>query len=73
MGSRSANVIKLLNVLYENPITDAKKVSNLLDISLQSAYSLISDMEKRNLLYEYTHNKRGKKYMLYKYMQLFMR
>lgn len=73
MGSRSANVIKLLNVLYENPITDAKKVSNLLEISLQSAYSLIDDMEKRGLLYEFTHNKRGKKYMLFKYMQLFIR
>lgn len=73
MGSRSANVMKLLNVLYENPITDARKVARLLDVSLQSAYSLIGDMEKRGLLYEYTHNKRGKKYMLYKYMQLFMR
>ena len=73
MGSRSANVMKLLNALYENPITDARKVARLLDVSLQSAYSLIGDMEKRGLLYEYTHNKRGKKYMLYKYMQLFMR
>lgn len=73
MGSRSANAMKLLNSLYENPITDARKVARLLNVSLQSAYSLIADMEERGLLYEYTHNKRGKKYMLYKYMQLFMR
>ena len=73
MGSRSANVIKLLNALYENPITNARKVSKLLNVSLQSAYSLIGDMEERGLLYEYTHNKRGKKYMLHKYMLLFTR
>ena len=73
MGSRSANVIKLLNALYESPITDARKVAKFLNISLQSAYSLIGDMEKRGLLYEYTHNKRGKKYMLHKYMSLFTR
>ncbi len=72
MGSRSANTMKLLNVLYENPITDARKVARLLGISLQSAYSLIGDMEKRGFLFEFTHSKRGKKYMLYKYLRLFM-
>ena len=30
MGSRSANAMKLLNSLYENPITDARKVARLL-------------------------------------------
>ena len=73
MGSRSANGMKLLNALYENPITDARKVAKLLSISPQSAYSLIEDMEKRGLLYEFTHNKRGKRYMLHKYLQLFMK
>ena len=72
-GSRSANGMKLLNALYENPITDARKVSKLLVISPQSAYSLIENMEKRGLLYEFTHNKRGKRYMLHKYLQLFMK
>lgn len=73
MGSRSANAMKLLQSLYKNPITDARKVAKLLSVSLQSAYSLISDMENRGLLYEYTHNKRGKRYMLDKYMKLFIR
>ena len=71
MGSRSANAMNVVNDLYIKPITSAKRVAELCDISPASAYSLISDMEKRGILSEVTGGKRGRLYAMHSYLSLF--
>ena len=72
MGSRSAKALKLLEELYNNPITDATSVASLLNITPPSAYNIISEMEKLGILVEVTGEKRGKRYVLDSYLSLFI-
>lgn len=73
LGTRTANAIKLLDKLYENPLTDATRVVNATGLSAPSAYKLISEMERIGLLYEATGGKRGKVYVLKNYFDIFNR
>lgn len=71
MGSRSANAMTVVKDLYIRPVIDAKRVSELCDITLQSAYNLIADLEDRGILSEITHGKRNRLYAMKRYMDLF--
>lgn len=71
MGSRSANAMTVIKDLYIRPVIDAKRVSDLCGITLQSAYNLIDDLEARGILSEITHGKRNRLYAMKKYMDLF--
>lgn len=72
LGSRTSNALALLNNLYQNPIIDAAGAASALNIAPASAYSLLSKMEQVGILKEFTGSKRGKKYMLYEYLNLYM-
>ena len=71
MGSRSANAMTVVKELYIRPIIDAKQVSDLCGITLQSAYNLIADLKDRGILSEITHGKRNRLYAMKQYMDLF--
>ncbi len=71
LGSRANNARKLVNALYEHPLTDAGKVALITDISLPSAYKLIADLEKLKIIHEVTGAKRGKQYRFDDYISLF--
>lgn len=71
MGSRSANAMKVIRELYVRPVIDAKQVAALCDFSPASAYNLIADLEDRGILTEITGDKRGRLYMMKKYMDIF--
>lgn len=73
MGPKSANAMKLITDMYKYPLTDASSVSSLLNITATSSYNLLSEMEKRGILYEITHSKRGRKYILLDYVNLFIK
>ena len=73
MKGRSAKALKLLNELYKNPIIDANGVVSALEITPASAYTLLSEMERCGILKEITGGKRGKRYILYDYINLFIR
>lgn len=73
MRGKSAKAFQLLNALYKNPVTDASGVSATLGITPASAYTLISEMEGIGLLKEITGGKRGKKYILHDYVEIFMK
>lgn len=73
MKGRSAKALKLLNELYKNPIIDANGVVSALAITPASAYTLLSEMERCGILKEITGGKRGKRYILYEYINLFIR
>ncbi len=72
MGLRSANAMKLITEMYKHPIIDASTISRLLSITTASAYNLIAVMMKNGILYEITKGKRGKKYILKDYFELFL-
>lgn len=71
LGSRSANALKVVTELYKQPLTNASKVAGIAEISLVSAYALISELEKLDILKEVTGGKRGKVYILKKYIDIF--
>lgn len=71
MGSRSANAMTVVKDLYIRPVIDAKRVSDLCGITLQSAYNLIADLKDRGILSEITHGKRNRLYAMKRYMDLF--
>lgn len=72
MGSRSANAMKLIDLLYKNPYIDIKKAADDLNITFPTANTLILDLVNRDVLREITGAKRGKVYVLHKYMNLFL-
>ncbi len=71
LGSRTANAQKVVHYLYQHPLIDAAKVSEVTGISPASAYKLIVDLEKLKILKEITGGKRGKQYIFDAYLKLF--
>jgi len=71
LGTRAGNAQKMMTILYQNPIINASKVSNICEISPTSSYKLIADMEKLEILKEITGGKRSKTYIFNKYLNLF--
>ncbi len=71
LGSRSANALKVITELYRNPVVDANMVSRMAGITVGSAYSLIRNLEEIGILSEITGGKRGRTYMLKKYVDIF--
>jgi Fic family protein len=71
LGSRAANAKKIINYLYQKPLIDAEKVSEVAKISYPSAYKIIRDLEKLDILKEITGGQRGRIYVFDKYVELF--
>ena len=71
LGSRAANAKKIVDYLYNNPIIHAEKVSEKAEISMPSAYRLIADLEKLDILEEVTGSQRGRVYVHENYIKLF--
>ncbi|MBS4049790.1 MAG: Fic family protein [Methylomonas sp.] len=71
LGSRAANAQKVIHYLYQRPMIDASKVSEVAGISAASAYKLITDLEQFGILKEITGGKRGKMYLFNDYLELF--
>lgn len=71
LGSRSGDALYVVEQLYQNPITDAKKVSQFIGKSMTPAYRLIEDLEKRGVIQEITGNERDRKYVFEQYVSLF--
>ena len=71
LGSRAANARKILNYLYQRPMINAARASKAAEVSLASAYKLIADFERLEILDEITGGKRGKMYLFSSYLRLF--
>ena len=71
LGSRAANARKILNYLYQRPMINATRASKAAEVSLASAYKLIADFERLEILTEITGGKRGKMYLFSAYLRLF--
>lgn len=71
MGSRAANAQKVTNYLYQRPVVNVEKVSKIAEISMPSAYKLISELERIEILREFTGGQRGRMYVFDNYLKLF--
>lgn len=71
LGSRAGNAQKVMNYMLQRPIIDAQKTAEICEISPASAYKLISDIEKLEIIKEITGAKRGKTYVYEEYLELF--
>jgi Fic family protein len=71
MGSRAGNAQKVLQQLCRNPIADAARIGKAAGVSPASAYKLIADLERLDLLKELTGGKRDKRYAFEPYLKLF--
>ena len=71
LGSRAANAQKITNYLYQRPLINAEKIVEVASISYPSAYKLIEDLEKFEILKEITGGQRSREYIFEKYIDLF--
>ena len=71
LGSRAANAQKVTNYLYQRPVIKVEKVSEIAEISMPSAYKLISELERIEILREFTGGQRGRIYVFDNYLKLF--
>ncbi len=73
LGSKIENGHRLINQLYQTPITDAKFVSELLQISPSTANRLIKQFVDLDILIELTGYKRNRKFIFKAYFDIFQR
>jgi Fic family protein len=71
LGQRSQNAQELLVYLYAKPVVSNTEVSKVLDVSYNSAKALTQALEDLDILEEFTHYSRNKKYVLREYLELF--
>lgn len=71
LGSRSGDAYKVIEELYQKPVVNANNVRKIIDKSISTAYKLIDELEKRNILKEMTGNERDRIYIFEPYIKLF--
>ncbi len=71
LGSRTVVARSVMDYLYQNPIIDAEKLGEVADVSLPSAYKLLNDLEKMEILKKTTGGQRGRSYVFEDYLGLF--
>jgi len=71
VGKSGANLLRLLDLMYEHPILTARIVEKNLDVTFPTAASLIDRMSGLGLLLETTGKKRGRRYSYRPYLKLF--
>lgn len=73
MGSRSANALKLIDSMYQNPFIDITKTANIIGQSFPTAKTLIESLVEKGILSEITGGRRGKKYVMSNYINIFLK
>lgn len=71
LKSRAVNAQKVINYLYQKPVINVDKVIEITQISFPSAYKLIAELERMEILREITGGHRGRMYVFENYLKLF--
>jgi len=71
LKSKTHNAKIVVNHLYQHPMVDATKVVSFTGLSIPSAYKLISDLERLEILIETTGGKRDKNYVFQSYINAY--
>jgi len=70
---RQENAQRLMQYLYKSPISDIKRVSNLLGLKPNTAATLVNDFVKYGVLVELTGKQRNRLYLFQEYFMIFKR
>jgi len=73
LGQRAEKAKKLLMYLYQRPMLSVNDATEILEVTHQSANSLIKQLEKMDILIEATGYERNRLYVFDKYFQLFIK
>lgn len=68
---RQNKIRELLEKLYSKPVVTIKDVATMLDISFQTAATMVSDLEKAFVLHEKTGYSQNRIFYLHEYLDLF--
>lgn len=71
LGNRTSDALKVIQYMYTRPIVDAGRVATIIGKSNVSAYKLIADLEKAEIIREITGAQRNKVYLFQEYLNLF--
>jgi len=71
LGARTSNARAVVSQLYLKPMVNVQKVADITGQTLPSAYNLIAELERLEVLKEITGAKRGKLYSFHDYIKLF--
>lgn len=71
LGARSADAHKVVEYLYNHPIIDAQKISEIIEKNPQSAYQLITKLEESEIIKEITGAQRNRLYSFQEYLDIF--
>ncbi len=71
MGSKSEKGMRMLRILFENPIISSNKLVEKMQVAHSTANRLLSDFENLEIIKEYTGFKRNRKYIFKEYFEIF--
>ncbi len=71
LGVRTNNAQKIMQYLFTHPLIAVGKVEELTAVSKKTAYNLVADLERLEILKEITGGKRAKLYIFDSYLKLF--
>jgi Fic family protein len=71
LGGRQSNAQKVLEKLYQKPLTDANKVKTITGLSYPSVYKLIEDLKSLSIIREIDSGERRKQYLFGEYLDIF--
>ncbi|NBL66068.1 Fic family protein [Flavobacterium sp. NST-5] len=71
LGNRNIDARKVVDYLYSQPIVGVNKVEEIIQKSSVTAYKLVADLEKLNIIKEISGAQRNKLYVFKDYLDLF--
>ncbi len=72
LGKRAPLAREALNVLYRQPVVNAKQLETALEITTPTANSLVKVLIEKDILIEMTGQQRGRSYLFDRYLRLFL-
>ena len=70
LGHTAANALRLVECMYESPIIDVNRASELLNVQYSATNRLIKRLENLNVLVEITGNARNRDYANKRYIDI---
>ena len=71
LGNRNVDARKVVDYLYTQPIIEVTKVEEILQKSSVTAYKLLADLERLDIIKEISGAQRNKLYVFKDYLDLF--
>ena len=71
LGGRAENTNRILELFYQKPLLNVKEIEKVLSMNPRTIRNVLKTLETGPFIFEYTGNKRNKKYVFERYFKLF--